>query len=271
MAVINYSRCVSDVPTTVAIAAAAISLTLGYHEGVHGLVCLLTGGELQFFSALEVSCVPTGIFQHKLVAGSASVANLFLGVVCLWFFKRLGQVTHEGKFFVWLVMVENWLLGAGYWVVSGVVNIGDWAEVMAGWEPHWAWRLMMGVVGGSVYGYLVWLALKELGKIIGGKADEQIGRAVRLGLISYVTSVGVVGLAGLFNPGGVASVAVVAGLSAVLGGLSPLLWMMQWFRSPGFKKWPEQPLCISRKWRWIVCAVIVTFVYTVILGQTIYF
>lgn len=42
--------------TTVAIAAIAISLTQIIHEGTHALTCLITGGDLQEFSALHAAC-----------------------------------------------------------------------------------------------------------------------------------------------------------------------------------------------------------------------
>ncbi len=263
-------RPVVDWLTTMAIAAVAVSLTIGLHEGVHALTCVLVGGDLQELSALHVVCEAGGA-QAKLVAGSASIANLLLGVVSLAMLRGTGDERRERQFFWWLFMLTNWLYGAGYWMFSGIGNIGDWATVIAGWQPHWLWRLLMTLVGVGSYLFLVWFALHELGKIIGGEGDEQIGRAVRLGLLAYVTAAAVVLLAGLLNPYGLASVPVLAGLLAVLGGLSPLLWMMQWFRARGFAKRAKAPLVIRRQGAWIVAAVAALVVYGVVLGRTVYF
>ena len=129
----------------------------------------------------------------------------------------------------------------------------------------------MAVFGAGCYMFFVWLALQELGKIIGSDSDEQIGRANKLGVLSYFTSIIVISLAGAFNPYGFTSLPVVAGLLAVIGGMSPLAWMMQWFQAKMFVKVPNQPLQIHRQWAWTGGAVVVVFVYAVILGRTLYF
>ena len=107
--------------------------------------------------------------------------------------------------------------------------------------------------------------------MIGGEGDEQIQRANKLFIVSYITSFVVVLLAGFFCPYGLVSLPVTAGLFAVLGALSPLLWMMRWFRRERFVKLVKEPLEIQRKWQWLVSAAIVVFAYVVILGRTIYF
>lgn len=81
----------------------------------------------------------------------------------------------------------------------------------------------------------------------------------------------VVLLAGLFNPLGMVSLPVIAGLLAVLGGLSPLLWMMQWFQAKMFTKLDKQPLEIHRQWQWMGVALVVTFLYAFVLGRGLYF
>jgi hypothetical protein len=116
----------------------------------------------------------------------------------------------------------------------------------------------------------VWLALQVFGKMIGGNADEQIRRASKLGLLAYATAAVVVLVAGLFLPYGLLSLPATAGLFAVLGGLSPLIWMMQWFQAKSFVKLAKEPLEIHRKWGWLAAAAVVVFVYAVVLGRTLY-
>ena len=100
-----------DLLTTIAIAALAASLTVGYHEGLHALACLAVGGDLHEYSAHHVDCTASDRTDERIVAGSASIGNLLLGA--------------------------------------------------------------------ATFMLVVWLALRELGRIIGGTPDEQIGRAVR--------------------------------------------------------------------------------------------
>jgi hypothetical protein len=107
--------------------------------------------------------------------------------------------------------------------------------------------------------------------MIGGNADEKIHRANELSIVSYITSFGVVLIAGLLCPSGVLSLPVTAGLFAVLGALSPFLWMMRWLRTIKIVNPIKFPLEIHRKWQWLVAATLVVFAYVFILGRTLYF
>ena len=262
---------VTDWLTIIAIAALAASLTGAFHEGVHALSCVIAGGDLQEYSALHVAHANLTAGQGKIVAASASIANLIAGLLFLILVRRSPGKSAEMQFFVWLMMLMNLLKGAGYWMFSGISNVGDWAVVIGGWEPHWLWRTIMAIFGAAAFMASVWLALRELGKIIGGEADEQIGRATKLGLLSYGASIFVVVLAGINNPYGITSLPVIAGFLAVSGALSPLLWMMQWFRAGIFNKSQTQPLEINRQWTWVATGLIIVFGYSFLLGRTVYF
>ncbi len=63
----------------------------------------------------------------------------------------------------------------------------------------------------------------------------------------------------------------VAAMLLALGGMFPLLWMMQWFRSKSFVKLPQAPLAIQRAWVWIGGGAVMVILYSVILGRTLYF
>lgn len=257
--------------TVVAIAAIAISLNVAIHEGIHALTCLGVGGRLQEYSALHVACDLQTVQQGKIVDGSAPVYNLIAGLL-LWIVVRNARnLASEGWFLLWLFTLMNWLYGAGYFMFSGIANVGDMATVINGWEPSWLWRVLMTIAGALLFVFFVWLALREFGKMVGGEANEQIRRANKLGILSYVTSLAVVLIAGLFHPYGFLSLPVMAGLAAVAGGLSPLLWMMQWFRAKSFAILDKQPLEIHRSGRWLAIAVVVVLAYTVVLGRTLYF
>jgi hypothetical protein len=207
----------------------------------------------------------------KIVAGSAPTYNLLAGTLFWLILRRSRQRSSESLFFLWLFMAMNWFYGAGYFIFSGIADAGDWAVVIAGWEPGWLWRLLMTIAGVVLFFVFVRLTLKELGNFLGGEADEQLGRANTLCLLSYATAVVVVLVAGLFCPYGVLSLPVTAGLFAVAGALSPFLWMVRWYRTDRFEKIRLAPLQIHRRWSWIAAAILVVFGYTYVLGQTLYF
>jgi hypothetical protein len=44
-------------------------------------------------------------------------------------------------------MTFNLFEAGGYFLFSGIGNIGDWAAVVAGWRPAWAWRVALVALG----------------------------------------------------------------------------------------------------------------------------
>jgi hypothetical protein len=262
---------VVDWLTVVAIAAIAISINVAFHEGVHAITCFAVGGDLQEYSALYESCDSPSESQAKIVAGSAPTYNLIAGVFLWIMLRNSRKQASETRFFLWLLMMMNFFYGAGYFMFSGITNVGDWAVVINGWEPSWLWRVLMTIVGSLFFIFFVRLGLQEFGKIVGGDGDEQIHRGNRLCILSYFTSFVVVLIAGFFCPYGFLSLPVTAGIFAVTGALSPFLWMMRWFRTDDFEKLVNEPLEIHRKWQWIVTAIVVVFIYVYILGKTLYF
>jgi hypothetical protein len=262
---------VVDWLTVVAIAAIAISLNVAFHEGVHALTCLAVGGHLEEYSALYESCGNTTETQAKIEAGSAPTFNLVFGILLWIILRNSRKQAAETQYFLWLLMLMNWSYGAGYFILSGVTNVGDWAVVINGWEPTWFWRVLMTIVGILTFMIFIRLTLQEFGKMVGGDTTEEIHRTNKLWIVSYITSFVVVLMAGFFCPRGLLSLPVIAGLCAVLGALSPFLWMNRWFQTKYFVKPVKEPLVIQRKWQWLVVSVIVVFTYVFILGRTLYF
>jgi hypothetical protein len=262
---------VVDWLTVVAVAAIAISLNVAFHEGVHALACIAVGGDLLEYSALYESCDSPSEWQAKVVAGSAPTFNLIAGVLAWVVLRHSRGRAPETRFFLWLFMLMNWCYGAGYFILSGTTNIGDWAVVINGWEPNWLWRVLMTMAGILLFALFVGLALQEFGQFVGGKGEEQIRRANKLFAVCYVTSFVVILMAGFFCPYGFLSLPVTAGLFAVLGALSPLLWMTRWFRTERFVKVAKEPMEIHRKWQWLFAGVAVVSTYVLVLGRTLYF
>jgi hypothetical protein len=60
-------------------------------------------------------------------------------------------------------MTVNALQAGGYWLFSGMANIGDWASVINGQAPHWLWRMGLGLLGVVAYLTVIRFSLRELG------------------------------------------------------------------------------------------------------------
>ena len=105
----------------------------------------------------------------------------------------------------WTVFTVKGMVAAGYWMFSGVTNLGDWGpDVGGGLGPlpwPWLWRLGLFVVGLVVYILIVRVAIRMLGVMLGG--GKQAARTKRqIAMAIYVVGGVSALLVGLFNPHG---------------------------------------------------------------------
>src|SRR5439155_261136 len=107
-----------------------------------GLACALS-----CVRALSLSTVAlqTGT-SSRFVAAAGSIANVVVGALAMWLFRR-GTTFSALRYFLWLFTSVNLLNGTGYLLFSGVLDLGDWAVVISGLQPHWAWRAVITVAG----------------------------------------------------------------------------------------------------------------------------
>ena len=254
--------------TTISIAAAVICAVQVIHEGMHALTCLLVGGDLLEFSALHVDCLCQKGMQGKIVAGNSSLVNLAVGTIVFLIIRRPAELRAETRYFLWLFMLLNWLVGAGYWLFSGVANVGDWAVVIEGMNNPGLLRIIMAGAGGGLYMYFVWAALRLWGRYVGGSdLKEQVSRSSTMTVLSYFSILIVIAIAGISNPYGISGLPAVAALMLALGGMSPLLWMMQWFSAKSFKKIDQPALVVAFRPGWMVSGAAAAVLYAVVLGR----
>jgi hypothetical protein len=91
--------------------------------------------------------------------------------------------------FFWLLMTFNLLSVGGYVLFSGIGNIGDWAGVVAGWQPTWAWRVGLATLGIVAYFFLVVpLSLRELRPFLRKNAKIRVRRARQFTVTPYLTA-----------------------------------------------------------------------------------
>lgn len=136
-------------------------------------MCAATGAQARALSTLHFDCSA----DTRLVAAGGTLANLIFGVL-FWVAARAVKQISSLRYFFWLLMTFNLLDAGGYFLFSGIGNIGDWAAVVAGWQPAWAWRVGLTVVGAFTYFLLfVPLCLRELRPFLGRDAKIRVRRA----------------------------------------------------------------------------------------------
>lgn len=256
-----------DLLTIVAIAIAATVITDVIHEGLgHGGMCLATGGLPVAISTVHFECSA----EPWLVAAGGTIANLIVGTI-FWVVARAVTRSASGRYFFWLLMTFNLFDAGGYFLFSGIGNIGDWAVVIAGWQPAWAWRLALIATGTVSYFFLfVPLCLRELRPFVGADAEIRVQRARRFTITPYLTCGILSCAAGVLNPVGPLLI-LISAAAASLGGKSGLAWMWTLLQGPRISSSELQMPEINRSWGWIFAGVILAAVFIAGLGPGIKF
>jgi hypothetical protein len=258
--------------TLVAIAVLAYAAANIAHEAVgHGGACLAVGGRPVAVSAVhfegDLDGLP-GAAQRWQSAGGTLV-NLALGLLCLALLRR-GSGATPARYFLWLLATLNLLQASGYWLFSGIGGIGDWARVVEGLEPAWAWRLGLAVLGGGAYWAVVVLSLREMLPFLGAQADR-LRRASTLVLVPYFAGGLLYVAAGLLNPHGFRLV-VISAAAASFGGASAFAWMTQLLRNTrAYPPSPDPALVLPASGRWQVAGLLVAALFVLVLGPSLSF
>jgi hypothetical protein len=214
--------------TIAAIAIAATVITDVIHEGLgHGGMCVATGGHPLALSTVHFECSA----DTRLVAAGGTVANLIFGGL-FWVAARALKQSAAGRYFFWLLMTFNLFDAGGYFLFSGIANIGDWAAVVAGWQPAWAWRVALIALGTETYFFLFLpLCLRELLPFVGTEAEVRVRRARQFTLAPYLTCGILSCVAGTLNPVGPLLI-LISAAAASFGGKSGLAWMWTLLHGP---------------------------------------
>lgn len=252
-----------DVPTVIAITAVATAITDPLHEFVgHGGACVLSG-----FHPLSVSTVAFECsLDSRFVAAGGTIANLIAGAIFLLIARKMRSP--RARFFFWLLMTFSFLDAGGYFMFSGIASIGDWAMVIQGLQPAWAWHVTLTVIGVMLYLFFVRVSLVELQPLLSPDRNERLRRARRLLFIPYFAHGILMTIAGLFNPVGMILVAISA-MAASFGGCSGMLWMGMWLRGNMIRPPADERPAIGRSYVWIAVSIILAGLFIFVLGRGI--
>ncbi len=102
------------------------------------MACVVaTGGTPLVLSTVHFECSA----DTRLVAAGGTLANLIFGAL-FWVAQRAVRQSASWRYFFWLVMAFNLFEAGGYFLFSGIGNFGDWAAVVAGLQPAWAFHVL---------------------------------------------------------------------------------------------------------------------------------
>jgi len=261
-----------DRMTLVAIAIVAYALANVIHEGLgHGGTCVAVGGRLTALSAVHAECAAEGrgLLANSLVTAAGTLANLLAGATAWLLLRRQEARLTSRRYFLWLFMTVNLLQGTGYWLFSGVANVGDWAHLVADLEPLWLYRAILAILGGAGYWGAIVLGLRTLNPLVGDGPDR-LQRARTLCIVPYLAGGVLYVAAGALNPVSPLLV-LISAAAAAFGGVSALAWMTELLRGPGYPAASGVPLAIDRSLGWIAFAATTALLFVAILGPGLRF
>jgi hypothetical protein len=261
-----------DPLTLVAVAVVAYALTNVAHEGLgHGGACVIVGGQPRELSAVYFDCGDEHISAAaaRWVAAGGTLVNLAVAALAWIGLRASGRGVTVGRYFLWLVMTLSLLQATGYWMFSGLANIGDWAAVTEGLTPAWPFRVLLSVAGIGGYYLAARVAMGTLAPFL-GPAEGRIAHARRLMVLPYFAGGVLYVAAGLLNPVSPMLV-LISAAAASFGGTSALMWMHNFLRAPGRAPVETAPLAVPRSMAWIALGAAVAAVFVGVLGRTIRF
>jgi hypothetical protein len=242
------------------------------HEAVgHGGACLLVGGVPEQLSSAHFNChldIANG-WQEKWVASAGTLVNFIAAFVFAVLYYRSNLQQQSVRYFYWLAMSANYFVAAGYPLFSGVIGVGDWVDVVQGWEPAWLWRVLL-IASGAILYFAIGIpfVLKSMTSLLGADPKERISRAATLSVIPYLAGATAMSIGALFNP--IGSFVIFTSAAAAFGGHSAFAWMTQLLKGDRYSV-AGSSVIIERNWTWIVAAVIVLLVHVFVLGPSIRF
>lgn len=253
-----------DALTVIAISVVAAAVVDVMHELVgHGGACVLSGAQPLVVSTVHFECS----VDSRMISAGGTIVNLIAGVIC-WLLARRVQAPRL-RYFWWLMMVFNFLDGGGYFLYSGVANIGDWSYVIHDLHPAWAWRVGLTVLGFFLYWWFVVVSIRALQPLLSPNQEQRLSLARRLTFIPYFMNGVLLTVAGLFNPVGMMLVAISA-MAASFGGTSGLMWMGILQRGDDIAPPREEGATIGRSNAWIGAGLVVACVFILVLGRGVH-
>lgn len=242
--------------TVISISALACMLQDMLHEGLgHGGTAWLSGAHQVTMSTVALQ---SDISTRWISANGTLVNLVFAGI--FWILLRRRGYRPATWYFLVLAMAGNLFTGTGYFLFSGMMNFGDWAAVIRGWEPHWAWRTGMILVGLVSYYLSMLIVGAEMGRLTGTGPS---GRLRDLCWTPYFTDGILAGVAGLLNPAGLFYV-LASALPSTLGANAGLLSLPSMVRGAGRE---EAVSPIPRSVGWIATALVLSLLFILVVGR----
>jgi hypothetical protein len=238
-----------------AVIASAIATLL--HEGLgHGVTAWLRGDGVTELTSNHLS----SLRPDRWVEAGGTLVNLFVGAVALWCSRAAGDRANL-RYFLWIFAAHNLLPGAGYFMFSGILGVGDWEAVISGLPHQVALRIAMSVFGVGLYVLVVRMLAVAVRPFVPDRATYNV-----VGRYAYYAACLFSCAAGALDPLGV-RLFFLSTVPAAFGGLSGLMWADSLMP----KARAARELVVERQPGWWFAAGVIGIAYIVVLGRGVRF
>jgi hypothetical protein len=246
----------SNIPTILSMAIIASASATLLHEGLgHGVTAWLRGDIVTDLTSNHLSAM----VPDRVVDAGGTVVNLMVGLGSLLLMRAARGA--NTRYFLWLLAALNLLPAAGYFMLSGIFDFGDWAEVIRGWPHAIPLHVGMTLIGAAAtIGFVRLLAVAIRPFAPNGKGYNTVGR------LPYIAAGVFSCLAGALDPLGI-KLLLISTIPAAFGGSSGLLWA-----DSLIPKGPDEPPeYVQKQPAWWIAASILGLAYIWFLGRGIHF
>jgi hypothetical protein len=243
---------------------ASASATL-LHEGVgHGVVAWLRGDIPTELTSNHLSTLR----PDRWVDAGGTLVNLVVGTAAL-LISRMAAARANLRYFFWILAALNLLPGAGYFLFSGILGLGDWNELILGLPHQAALRIAMSSFGAALYLLVVRLLAVSVRPFVPDRPAYNI-----VGRLPYLAACLFSCAAGALDPLGL-RLFYLSTVPAAFGGSSGLLWAdglipsgRPFYLQPADRKEPLN-LVVHPAPAWWIAAAVLGACYVYFLGRGI--
>lgn len=241
-------------------------LTMAHELLGHAFTCVASGHRPSELGAYYVECPDTGAWSRRIVAMAGTGVDVVVTLVAYVAWSKVNRPLP--RLVWWIVFTVKGMVAAGYWMFSGVTNLGDWGPDAGGgigplaWP--WLWRAVMFAVGLYVYIAVIRRAIRMMAAMLGGGERARATKrkiAMTVYLVGGVSAV----LVSLFNPLGIV-ITLQSAVAASFGGTAGLFNVAY---SRRFNE-PPRDFTIGRHYAVVVAGVLMTMAFAAVLGPTVY-
>ena len=247
--------------TLAATACAAYLAADVAHEALgHGGACVFAGGKSLVLSTTYQYCS----VSSSLIDGAGPVVGIAVALLA-WAWLRFATPRSEAsRIFLCLVFAFAIFWNVGYMMKSGLTDQGDWAYVIKGLEPSFAWHVGLTVLGLVLY--IVAMRMLAAAIVATLPAGDAPGlRPFAFALTAYLTA-GLLSAAGaFFDPRGPSTILGDA-LPSSLGAIG-LIWV-GWIMN---RRRPDLLIAVPASSVWMVAGIASAAFFVAVLGPGLRF